>query len=127
MLPVYFSGSCEMTTSDGDVRVLGPGTVLLAEDTTQKGHISQVAGPDELQGLIVMLPADRRRVSARRVKLSPRTTSAEVARRDSIVDRRTGGAPSGAEGPQPGGPAGTSKRHVRAWPDHPMIVRPRVR
>ena len=56
VLAVYFSGSCEMTTSDGDVKVLGPGTVLLAEDTTGKGHISHVVGSEELQGLIVMLP-----------------------------------------------------------------------
>lgn len=56
VLAVYFAGSCEMTTSDGDVRVIGPGTVLLAEDTTGKGHISQVVGSQELQGLILMLP-----------------------------------------------------------------------
>lgn len=57
VLAVYFAGSCEMTTSDGgDVRVLGPGTVLLAEDTNGKGHISQVVGSEELQGVIVMLP-----------------------------------------------------------------------
>jgi hypothetical protein len=56
VLAVYFSGSCEMTTSDGDMRALGPGMVLLAEDTTGKGHISRVTSTDELCGLILMLP-----------------------------------------------------------------------
>ena len=45
-----------MTASDGDTRELVPGTVLLAEDTTGKGHVSRVTGLDLMHVLILMLP-----------------------------------------------------------------------
>jgi hypothetical protein len=35
---VRLSGDAEIQTSDGEVRRVGPGTILLAEDTTGKGH-----------------------------------------------------------------------------------------
>jgi hypothetical protein len=35
------TGEVEFETSDGDIRRLPPGSVVLAEDTTGKGHISR--------------------------------------------------------------------------------------
>ncbi len=40
-LVIWLSGEVEFETSDGDVRRLAAGSVLLAEDTTGKGHISR--------------------------------------------------------------------------------------
>jgi hypothetical protein len=37
----WLSGEVEFETSDGDVRRLAAGSVVLAEDTTGKGHISR--------------------------------------------------------------------------------------
>ena len=46
---VNLRGSVEIETGSGDKRVLGPGDILLAEDTTGRGHISRSAsdGPRE--------------------------------------------------------------------------------
>jgi hypothetical protein len=55
VLAIYLSGSGEMTASDGEVRRLVPGTVLLAEDTTGKGHVSRVTGDEEMHVVIVLL------------------------------------------------------------------------
>jgi hypothetical protein len=38
MIAVYLSGEGEIEASDGEVRRLLPGMVLLAEDTTGRGH-----------------------------------------------------------------------------------------
>lgn len=38
---INLTGSVELETGDGTKRVLGPGEVLLAEDTTGRGHISR--------------------------------------------------------------------------------------
>jgi hypothetical protein len=56
LLAVYLSGSGTMEASDGEVRELGPGTILLAEDTTGRGHKSRVTGADDMLVLLVMLP-----------------------------------------------------------------------
>ena len=40
-LVVNLTGSVEIETGAGDTRLLGPGTVLLAEDVTGQGHISR--------------------------------------------------------------------------------------
>jgi hypothetical protein len=42
--------------SDGEVRELVPGTVLLAEDTTGKDHMSRVTGTEDMDVVILMLP-----------------------------------------------------------------------
>ena len=34
----------KITASDGEARIIGPGEVLLVEDTTGKGHLSQGLG-----------------------------------------------------------------------------------
>ena len=45
-LVVNLTGSVEIEVGDGTRRVLGPGEILLAEDTTGQGHISRgVEGP----------------------------------------------------------------------------------
>ena len=56
VLAVYMSGAGEMTASDGEVRELLPGTVLLAEDTSGKGHMSRVTGSEQMHVLILLLP-----------------------------------------------------------------------
>jgi hypothetical protein len=40
-LVIWLTGEVEFETSDGDIRRLVAGSVVLAEDTTGKGHISR--------------------------------------------------------------------------------------
>ncbi len=47
MLVLWLTGEVEFETSDGDIRRLAAGSVVLAEDTTGKGHIS--CHPPEVQ------------------------------------------------------------------------------
>jgi hypothetical protein len=39
---IPLSGEMEFETSDGEKRTIGPGDILLVEDTTGKGHISRM-------------------------------------------------------------------------------------
>jgi len=55
LLAVYLSGAGTIQASDGELRDLRPGTILLAEDTIGKGHISRVTGDEEMLVLILML------------------------------------------------------------------------
>ena len=41
LLVLWLTGEVEFETSDGDVRRLAAGSVVLAEDTTGRGHISR--------------------------------------------------------------------------------------
>ena len=41
---VTLSGQVEIETGDGTIRRFGPGGVMLAEDTTGRGHITRVFG-----------------------------------------------------------------------------------
>jgi len=41
---VTLAGQVEIETGDGTVRRFGPGDVMLAEDTTGRGHITRVGG-----------------------------------------------------------------------------------
>ena len=41
---VNLDAAVEITVSDGESRVLGPGEVFLVEDTTGKGHLSRAVG-----------------------------------------------------------------------------------
>jgi hypothetical protein len=50
------TGAIEVETSDGEVRVLGPGTVLRAEDLTGVGHKSRAIGTGERLALYVQFP-----------------------------------------------------------------------
>ena len=52
---VLLSGSIELEASDGSTRVLAPGSVLLAEDTTGKGHKSRAVGQDDRLAVYIQL------------------------------------------------------------------------
>ncbi len=41
LLVLWLTGEVEFETSDGDIRRLAAGSVVMAEDTTGKGHISR--------------------------------------------------------------------------------------
>ena len=53
---VNLSGQVEIEASDGEVRRFGPGTIMLAEDTTGKGHRSKAVGDGERISLWLHLP-----------------------------------------------------------------------
>lgn len=61
-LAVYLTGEGEIEASDGTVRALRPGTILLVDDTTGRGHITRVTGTEEMLVVIVTLPDDLRPV-----------------------------------------------------------------
>jgi hypothetical protein len=48
-------GRVELETGSGAKRVLGPGDVLLAEDTTGHGHISRALDPEPRRSIFVAL------------------------------------------------------------------------
>lgn len=61
LFALNISGQCEMETSDG-ARVVGvPGTVVLVEDTTGKGHLVRVTGDEPFVCMRVMLDDDASR------------------------------------------------------------------
>jgi hypothetical protein len=41
---VTLEGAAEVTVSDGERRTFGPGSVVLVEDTTGKGHVTRPVG-----------------------------------------------------------------------------------
>ncbi|MEJ2719622.1 MAG: cupin domain-containing protein [bacterium] len=51
---ICLAGSLEVQVSDGETRRFGPGSVLLVEDTSGKGHVSRVIGNE--RGQMVALP-----------------------------------------------------------------------
>ncbi len=52
---VNVTGTLEVTVSDGTTRSFGPGTVLLAEDLSGKGHRSRGIGGGERISLFIPL------------------------------------------------------------------------
>ena len=50
------SGAVEMETTDGTVRRLGPGELVLLEDTTGKGHVTRNIGEGYSAFLVVPVP-----------------------------------------------------------------------
>lgn len=52
---VNLTGTVEIVASDGEKRRLGPGTILLAEDVTGKGHTSRGIGTEERISLFIPL------------------------------------------------------------------------
>jgi hypothetical protein len=52
---ITLAGEAEVEASDGEVRRIGPGMVMLAEDTTGKGHITRGVGTSERLSLFVPL------------------------------------------------------------------------
>ena len=57
-LAIYLSGEGEIEASDGAVRSLGPGTILLVDYTAGNGHKTRVIGTEEVLVVIVTLPED---------------------------------------------------------------------
>jgi hypothetical protein len=55
---VNLIGAVKITASDGEVRVFGPGSIMLADDTTGKGHLSQHEGDVERVSLFIHVPED---------------------------------------------------------------------
>jgi hypothetical protein len=45
-------GEIEIRVSDGEVRRLGPGSILFVEDTTGKGHTTRNIGEDALAAVV---------------------------------------------------------------------------
>ena len=52
---LILSGEVECTVSDGERRVFGPGSVVLVEDTSGKGHASKVVGSKDVVAAMVVL------------------------------------------------------------------------
>jgi mannose-6-phosphate isomerase-like protein (cupin superfamily) len=49
------SGTAEITVSDGETRSFGPGSILLVEDVTGKGHSARRPDPDGYTAALVQL------------------------------------------------------------------------
>jgi len=52
---ITLSGQVEIETGDGTTRRFGPGDVMLAEDTTGRGHITRVVGSEPRQYAFIPL------------------------------------------------------------------------
>jgi len=50
---IVLQGEVEVTTSDGESRVIGAGEVVLVEDTTGKGHITKIFSEKLHRGIFV--------------------------------------------------------------------------
>jgi hypothetical protein len=57
-LVVTLSGSVELEMGDGNRRILGPGTIVLAEDTAGQGHVSRSVDHQPRTCLFVHLDGD---------------------------------------------------------------------
>lgn len=54
---VILDGVVEIETSDGACRIFGPGSVILAEDQTGKGHRTRAVGGQPVRSLMFGLPS----------------------------------------------------------------------
>ena len=63
---VNLTGTVEIVASDGEKRLLGPGSILLAEDLTGKGHTSRGLGGEERISLFIPLADSKPRRSRHR-------------------------------------------------------------
>jgi hypothetical protein len=52
---ITLSGEAEIEASDGEVRRIGPGTIMLAEDVSGKGHITRGRGTAERLSIFIPL------------------------------------------------------------------------
>jgi len=52
---LILSGEVECSVSDGERRVFGPGSIVLLEDTTGKGHVTKVVGSKDVVAAMVVL------------------------------------------------------------------------
>jgi hypothetical protein len=55
---VYLAGVTEFRVSDGEVRRIGAGSILLAEDTIGMGHISEVVGEEDVVAVLIQVSPD---------------------------------------------------------------------
>ena len=53
---INLKGAVEVTASDGEARVFGPGDIMLADDMRGKGHLSRAVGPEDRVCLFVNVP-----------------------------------------------------------------------
>lgn len=53
---ITLKGQAELVASGGETRRVGPGSIMLAEDTTGKGHITRVVGDEQREYVFVTLP-----------------------------------------------------------------------
>ena len=58
MLVFQTGGVREAEVSDGEVRQFGPGSVLLFEDTTGRGHQTRSVGAEPVTFLVLALPEE---------------------------------------------------------------------
>jgi hypothetical protein len=58
MYLVALTGMSEVTTGDGTVRRFAPGSILLMDDTTGKGHITRSVGDVDHVALTIPAPAE---------------------------------------------------------------------
>lgn len=56
LLHFFLAGECEVSVSDGEVRTFQTGDIVLAEDTTGKGHTTGNPGTVETLMAVVTLP-----------------------------------------------------------------------
>jgi hypothetical protein len=52
---ITLAGQVEIETGDGTIRCFGPGDVMLAEDTTGRGHITRVVGGQQRHYVFIPL------------------------------------------------------------------------
>jgi len=52
---INLEGNVEITIGDGTSRILGPGDILLAEDTSGRGHISRAVNNQPRKSIFVTL------------------------------------------------------------------------
>lgn len=52
---IMLSGAVDVEIGDGTIRRFGPGTILLAEDTTGRGHISRAVDGQPRRSIFVTL------------------------------------------------------------------------
>jgi hypothetical protein len=55
-LVVFIKGEVEVTAGNGEIRRFGPGSVVLAEDTTGTGHASRITSSGDGLSLFFQLP-----------------------------------------------------------------------
>ena len=59
MYLIALKGMSQVTVGDGEVRRFGPGSVLLMDDATGKGHITEAVGSEDHVALVVPAPAGK--------------------------------------------------------------------
>jgi len=58
MIVIQMTGTRETEVSDGEVRRFGPGSVIVFEDTTGKGHQTRSVGSERLSFVVMALPEE---------------------------------------------------------------------